>query len=62
MIKKMGIKIPKGYEIDHKKAIAYGGSNDLSNLRVIKAGENRRLGQKITTKKRKSKKKAKGKY
>ena len=32
-LKKLGVKIPSGYEIDHKKAISYGGSNDLSNLR-----------------------------
>jgi len=49
----LGIEIPKGYEIDHKTAIAHGGSNDLSNLRIIPRSKNRALGQKITTRKRK---------
>lgn len=57
-LKKAGVKIPKGYEIDHKNPISNGGSNDASNLRVIPKSKNRKLGQKITTKKRKSK----GKY
>lgn len=54
-IKKLGIKIPPGYEIDHKKAITHGGSNDLKNLRIIPRSVNRNLGQKITTRKRKNK-------
>ena len=58
MLKKAGVKIPPGHEIDHKKAISSGGTNALSNLRVIPKSKNRKLGQKITTKKRKSK----GKY
>ena len=53
MLKKAGVKIPPGHEIDHKKAISDGGTNDLSNLRVISKEKNRALGQKITTKKRK---------
>ena len=53
-LKKAGVKIPDGYEIDHKKAISDGGSNDDSNLRVIPKSKNRKLGQKITTRKRKS--------
>jgi hypothetical protein len=57
-LKKAGVKIPDGYEIDHKKAISDGGSTDMSNLRLIPNELNRALGQKITTKKRKSK----GKY
>lgn len=57
-LKKAGVKIPKGYEIDHKNPISNGGSNDPDNLRVIPKSKNRKLGQKITTKKRKSK----GKY
>ena len=52
-LKKLGVKIPPGYEIDHKKAIAYGGSNDLSNLRIIPRSKNRKLGQRITTAERK---------
>lgn len=54
MLKKAGVKIPDGYEIDHKKAISDGGTNDISNLRVIPKEKNRALGQKITTKKRKN--------
>ena len=54
-LKKMGVKIPNGYEIDHKNPINSGGSNDLSNLRIIPRGKNRSLGQKITTRKRKKK-------
>jgi putative alpha-1,2-mannosidase len=53
-LKKAGVKIPDGYEIDHKKAISDGGSNDDSNLEVISRLKNRRKGQKITTKKRKN--------
>ena len=52
-LKKLGVKIPDGYEIDHKNPINSGGSNDLSNLRIIPRGKNRSLGQKITTRKRK---------
>lgn len=52
-LKKLGIKVPKGYEIDHKHPINKGGSNHLSNLRIIPRGKNRALGQKITTSKRK---------
>ena len=54
-LKEMGIEIPNGYEIDHKKAISDGGSNDMSNLRIIPRSKNRALGQKITTRKRKKK-------
>jgi hypothetical protein len=52
-LKKLGVKIPKGYEIDHKSPINSGGSNDMSNLRIIPRRQNRALGQKITTSKRK---------
>ena len=52
-LKKLGVKIPPGYEIDHKNPINDGGSNDLSNLRIISRSKNRKLGQKITTRKRK---------
>ena len=57
-LKKAGVKIPKGYEIDHIKPISKGGENDLSNIRIIPRSKNRALGQKITTEKRKEK----GKY
>lgn len=53
-LKKLGITVPKGYEIDHKNPINSGGSNDISNLRIIPRKKNRSLGQKITTKKRKN--------
>jgi len=52
-LKKLGVKIPSGYEIDHKNPIDSGGSNDLSNLRIIPRSKNRKLGQTITTYKRK---------
>ena len=59
---KLGIKIPKGYEIDHKSPISKGGSNKLKNLRIISKKENRSAGQKLTTKNRNEKKKRTGKY
>lgn len=52
-IKKAGIKIPDGHEIDHITPIEDGGDNDLSNIRIIPRKKNRSRGQKITTKKRK---------
>jgi 5-methylcytosine-specific restriction endonuclease McrA len=62
-LKKKGIKIPKNYEIDHIKPISSGGGNDIDNIRIIPRSENRKLGQKITTRKRNAKKKKKsGKY
>ena len=54
-LKKLGINVPKGYEIDHKTPINSGGSNELTNLRIIPREKNRALGQKITTQKRKKK-------
>ena len=54
-VEKAGIKIPDGHEIDHKNPISNGGSNDPSNLRIISRKKNRKLGQKITTQKRKKK-------
>ena len=53
MIKKSGIKIPKGHETDHIMPISKGGGNDISNIRIIPRSKNRALGQKITTQKRK---------
>tara|TARA_Y100000992_G_scaffold299732_1_gene266993 strand:+ start:513 stop:863 length:351 start_codon:yes stop_codon:yes gene_type:complete len=52
-LKKAGVKVPKGYEIDHIKPINSGGSNDLDNIRIIPRKKNRSEGQKITTRKRK---------
>jgi hypothetical protein len=52
-IKKMGIQVPDGHEIDHIKALDDGGTNDLDNIRFVPRGYNRRRGQKITTRKRK---------
>ena len=34
-LKNAGIDIPDGYEIDHKNPISNGGSNDISNLRIV---------------------------
>lgn len=53
MLKKSGVKIPKGHEIDHITPISKGGGNDISNIRIIPRSKNRALGQKITTRKRK---------
>ena len=33
--------IPKGWDVDHRKSIKAGGSNDMSNLRPRRARENR---------------------
>lgn len=52
-LKKAGIKIPKGHEIDHITPISMGGGNNINNIRIIPRSKNRRLGQKITTNKRK---------
>ena len=41
------------YEIDHITPISRGGGNDIDNIRLIPKGLNRKLGQKITTQKRK---------
>ena len=53
LLKKHGIKVPKGHEIDHITPISKGGSNNIGNIRIIPKSKNRRLGQKITTQKRK---------
>ena len=53
LLKKNGVKIPKGHEIDHITPISKGGGNDISNIRIIPRSKNRSLGQKITTRKRK---------
>ena len=33
-----------GWEVDHRNALALGGSNDLANLRALAVKTNRRLG------------------
>ena len=54
-LKKNGVKIPKGFEIDHINPISKGGGNEIDNIRIIPRAKNRALGQKITTRKRKAK-------
>ena len=63
LLQKLGMK-KKGdkKEIDHIVPISQGGTNKLSNLRVIERDKNRKGGQKITTYKRNKKKKRSGKY
>lgn len=58
----LGIKVPKGYEIDHKTPISKGGSNNIKNLRIIKRKANRQGGQELTSNIRRKNKKKKGKY
>lgn len=44
--KKIGHKLPKTQEIDHKKPLAKGGSNNASNLQILSRTANRRKGKK----------------
>ena len=53
LLKKLDIEIPDGFEIDHITPISQGGTNDIGNIRLVPRGYNRKLGQKITTWKRK---------
>jgi hypothetical protein len=53
LLKKFDIDIPDGYEIDHITPISKGGTNNINNIRLVPRGYNRKLGQKITTQKRK---------
>ena len=39
--KKLGKKIPKGYDVDHRKPLSKGGSNAMSNLGLQKSSSNR---------------------
>lgn len=41
MVKKLGEKVLKGKDIDHRTPLQAGGSNDQSNLRVRDPGQNR---------------------
>jgi hypothetical protein len=41
MEKKLGHDIPAGVDVDHRKELKLGGSNDMSNLRLRDAGANR---------------------
>lgn len=38
--KQLGRKLPTSVHVDHKKRIKEGGSNELSNLRVVPASKN----------------------
>lgn len=44
--KKMGLKVGDPREVDHKKPLSKGGSNDKSNLRVVSRATNRKKGNK----------------
>ena len=57
MVKAGKVKKGDGKEVNHIKPLSSGGSNADSNLEVISAAENKRDGQKITTKIRKKKRK-----
>jgi 5-methylcytosine-specific restriction endonuclease McrA len=37
----LGHDIPAGYDVDHKKPLSKGGSNNRSNLQLQKSGSNR---------------------
>lgn len=42
MIKKHGTSALKGKEVDHKKPLAAGGSNSVSNLTILSRTANRK--------------------
>lgn len=46
-----GKESPKGWEVDHKKPKAKGGSNKLSNLQPLQSAENASKGDKFPYKK-----------
>jgi hypothetical protein len=46
VINKLGASAVAGKDVDHKKALKSGGSNDLSNLKVRDASSNRSAGGK----------------
>lgn len=45
--KKMGLKVGDPREVDHKKPLSKGGSNDKRNLRVVSRRTNRKKGAKV---------------
>jgi len=49
------VKKGDGKEIDHKRPISKGGTNNPKNLRVVSRKANRRRGAKITNTKRRKK-------
>ena len=62
MVKAGKVKKGDGKEVNHIKPLSSGGSNADTNLEVISAEENKRDGQKITTKIRNSRKNKRRKY
>lgn len=44
--KEMGLKVGDPREVDHKKPLAKGGSNNKNNLRVVSRKTNRKKGSK----------------
>lgn len=45
--RKMGLKVGDPREVDHKKPLARGGSNNKRNLRVVSRKTNRKKGAKM---------------
>ena len=44
--REMGLKVGDPREVDHKKPLSKGGSNDKKNLRVVSRTTNRKKGAK----------------
>jgi 5-methylcytosine-specific restriction endonuclease McrA len=44
--RKMGLEVGDPREVDHKKPLSRGGSNNKNNLRVVLRSTNRRKGNK----------------
>ena len=49
------VKDGDGREVDHKRPLSKGGSNNPKNIRIVKRKTNRRRGAKLVNKRRKKK-------